>query len=59
MSGRRRYLPVKKDASKQSDSLDAAFLEFAEAAFDEWNSPEDEAAFADLGACRKKTLQKP
>jgi antitoxin PrlF len=33
---------------KRADSLDAAFLRLSEIAFDEWNSPEDEAAFRDL-----------
>ncbi len=33
---------------KRVDKLDQAFLKLAEAAFDEWNSPEDEAAFRDL-----------
>ena len=34
--------------SKRADSLDTAFLRLSEIAFDEWNSPEDEAAFRDL-----------
>jgi bifunctional DNA-binding transcriptional regulator/antitoxin component of YhaV-PrlF toxin-antitoxin module len=33
---------------KRADSLDAAFLKLSEIAFEEWNSPEDEAAFRDL-----------
>jgi antitoxin PrlF len=33
---------------KRADSLDAAFLKLSELAFEEWNSPEDEAAFRDL-----------
>lgn len=33
---------------RKADPLDRAFLELAEAAFEEWNSPEDEAAFRDL-----------
>jgi antitoxin PrlF len=34
---------------RKADPLDRAFLELSEAAFEEWNSPEDEAAFRDLG----------
>jgi antitoxin PrlF len=33
---------------RRADSLDRAFLKLAEMAFEEWNSPEDEAAFRDL-----------
>jgi antitoxin PrlF len=33
---------------RRADTLDRAFLKLAEAAFEEWNSPEDEAAFRDL-----------
>lgn len=33
---------------RKADPLDRAFLKLAEAAFEEWNSPEDEAAFRDL-----------
>ncbi|HEY2445320.1 MAG TPA: AbrB/MazE/SpoVT family DNA-binding domain-containing protein [Rhizomicrobium sp.] len=33
---------------RKADVLDQAFLKLAEAAFEEWNSPEDEAAFRDL-----------
>lgn len=32
----------------RADTLDAAFLKLSEIAFEEWNSPEDEAAFRDL-----------
>jgi len=32
----------------KADVLDRAFLKLSEAAFEEWNSPEDEAAFRDL-----------
>ena len=33
---------------RRADTLDRAFLKLSEAAFEEWNSPEDEAAFRDL-----------
>ena len=33
---------------RRVDTLDRAFLKLSEAAFEEWNSPEDEAAFRDL-----------
>lgn len=33
---------------RRADTLDRAFLKLAEAAFEEWNSREDEAAFRDL-----------
>lgn len=33
---------------RRADSLDRAFLKLAEAAFEDWNSAEDEAAFRDL-----------
>lgn len=33
---------------RRADSLDMAFLKLSEMAFEEWNSPEDEAAFRDL-----------
>lgn len=33
---------------RRAEALDHAFLKLSEAAFDEWNSPEDEAAFRDL-----------
>jgi antitoxin PrlF len=33
---------------RRTDTLDRAFLKLAEAAFEEWNSPEDEAAFRHL-----------
>ena len=33
---------------RKADPLDRAFLKLAETAFEEWNSPEDEAAFRDL-----------
>jgi AbrB family looped-hinge helix DNA binding protein len=33
---------------RRAEALDRAFLKLAEAAFEEWNSPEDEAAFRDL-----------
>lgn len=33
---------------RRADTLDRAFLKLSEAAFEEWNSPEDEAAFCDL-----------
>jgi AbrB family looped-hinge helix DNA binding protein len=33
---------------RKADMLDRAFLKLAETAFEEWNSPEDEAAFRDL-----------
>ena len=33
---------------RRAEALDRAFLELAESAFEEWNSPEDEAAFRDL-----------
>jgi antitoxin PrlF len=37
-----------KVSLRRADTLDAAFLELSEIAFEEWNSPEDEAAFRDL-----------
>jgi antitoxin PrlF len=33
---------------RKADSLDRAFLKLAETAFEDWNSPEDEAAFRHL-----------
>ncbi len=33
---------------RRAEALDRAFLKLAESAFEEWNSPEDEAAFRDL-----------
>lgn len=33
---------------RKADALDRAFLKLSETAFEEWNSPEDEAAFRDL-----------
>ena len=33
---------------RKAEGLDLAFLKLAEAAFEDWNSPEDEAAFRDL-----------
>ncbi|HEX4079274.1 MAG TPA: AbrB/MazE/SpoVT family DNA-binding domain-containing protein [Rhizomicrobium sp.] len=33
---------------RKADMLDRAFLKLADAAFEEWNSAEDEAAFRDL-----------
>lgn len=33
---------------RKADVLDRAFLKLSEDAFEEWNSPEDEAAFRDL-----------
>ncbi len=33
---------------RRAEALDRAFLKLAEAAFEEWNSPEDEAAFREL-----------
>jgi AbrB family looped-hinge helix DNA binding protein len=33
---------------RRAEGLDRAFLKLAESAFEEWNSPEDEAAFRDL-----------
>ncbi|MGA7713076.1 MAG: AbrB/MazE/SpoVT family DNA-binding domain-containing protein [Rhizomicrobium sp.] len=33
---------------RRAEPLDRAFLKLAESAFEEWNSPEDEAAFRDL-----------
>ncbi|HEY4112553.1 MAG TPA: AbrB/MazE/SpoVT family DNA-binding domain-containing protein [Rhizomicrobium sp.] len=33
---------------RRADSLDKAFLKLSEIAFEEWNSPGDEAAFRDL-----------
>jgi antitoxin PrlF len=33
---------------RRAEPLDRAFLKLGEAAFEEWNSPEDEAAFRDL-----------
>lgn len=33
---------------RRVEALDRAFLKLAETAFEEWNSPEDEAAFRDL-----------
>jgi antitoxin PrlF len=37
-----------KVSLRKADMLDRAFLQLAETAFEEWNSPEDEAAFRDL-----------
>ena len=37
-----------KVSLRRAQPLDRAFLKLGEAAFDEWNSPEDEAAFRDL-----------
>jgi len=33
---------------RRAEAVDRAFLKLSEEAFDEWNSPEDEAAFRDL-----------
>jgi AbrB family looped-hinge helix DNA binding protein len=33
---------------RKVDPMDRAFLKFSEAAFEEWNGPDDEAAFRDL-----------
>ena len=33
---------------RRAEALDRAFLKLAETTFDEWNSPEDEAAFREL-----------
>ncbi|HEY3776662.1 MAG TPA: type II toxin-antitoxin system PrlF family antitoxin [Rhizomicrobium sp.] len=33
---------------RRAERLDRAFLKLAEGAFDDWNSPEDDAAFRDL-----------
>lgn len=33
---------------RRAEPLDRAFLRLSETAFEEWNSPEDEAAFRDL-----------
>ena len=33
---------------RKADMLDRAFLKLSDAAFEEWNSPEDEAAFRGL-----------
>ena len=33
---------------RRAEVLDRAFLKLAEEVFEEWNSPEDEAAFRDL-----------
>jgi hypothetical protein len=33
---------------RRVEIVDRAFLKLAEEAFEEWNSPEDEAAFRDL-----------
>ena len=33
---------------RKAEVLDRAFLKLTEAAFEDWNSPEDEAAFRDL-----------
>ncbi len=33
---------------RRMEALDRAFLKLGEAAFEDWNSPEDEAAFRDL-----------
>lgn len=37
-----------KASIRKAEKLDRAFRALAEAAFEEWNSPEDEAAFRDL-----------
>jgi AbrB family looped-hinge helix DNA binding protein len=37
-----------KATLRKADMLDRAFLKLAEEAFEDWNSPEDEAAFRDL-----------
>jgi antitoxin PrlF len=37
-----------KVSLRRADLLDRAFLKLSEAAFEEWNSPEDEAAFRGL-----------
>jgi hypothetical protein len=41
-------LRVLRNTFRRADSQDAAFLKLSEIAFEEWNSPEDEAAFRDL-----------
>ena len=33
---------------RRAEPIDAAWLKLSEAAFEDWNSPEDEAAFRDL-----------
>ncbi len=33
---------------RRAEALDRAFLKLAETTFEEWNSPEDEAAFREL-----------
>ena len=33
---------------RKAEAMDRAFLALADTAFEEWNSPEDEAAFRDL-----------
>lgn len=33
---------------RRAEAIDRAFLKLSEAAFEDWNSPEDEAAFRDL-----------
>ena len=33
---------------RKADKVDRAFMKLSESAFEEWNSPEDEAAFRDL-----------
>ena len=33
---------------RRAEALDRAFLKLAESAFEEWSSPEDEAAFREL-----------
>jgi len=37
-----------KVSLRKAERLDPAFLKLGEAAFEEWNSPEDEAAFRGL-----------
>lgn len=37
-----------KVSLRRALAVDRAFLKLGEAAFDEWNSPEDEVAFRDL-----------
>jgi AbrB family looped-hinge helix DNA binding protein len=41
-------LKAGKVTVRKLDQMDRAFLALADSAFEEWNSPEDEAAFRDL-----------
>jgi hypothetical protein len=40
--------PKGKAVPRRAEALDRAFLRLAEAAFEEWNKPQDEIAFRDL-----------